>query len=111
MILLIVASCSHEADPAGNYIRSETGISETLDISRDGTFVQTVVGLDGKPLILRDHWSKNDAQIQFHRFYITRDVEHNSVLWPPEERSMVNLEQTGEILVKNADQGYIYRKK
>lgn len=111
--LLTMSGCDrfNPAVIAGTYTRTVPGLSETLLVNADGTFEQTVKFADGEVFSVKDSWTNQYRQVSFKRLYVVFDVETKTTINPPELRYMVNLQCGQDVLVKNAESGYLFRKQ
>jgi hypothetical protein len=101
----IATGCGQVAPSAvvGSYVRTASGVKETLLLKQDGTFNQVVEDASGKTFTLTDSWTNEYKRVCFHRFYFTFEVATGKLIQPPALRSMAYLRWEKDVLVVNAD--------
>ena len=86
LVCIFVSGCgdTKKVDVLGKYVRSGSGVDETLFIREDGTFTQYIYCSDGKTWEMTNKWELLPRGIKFEQFYTTYDVEKSRSIIPPQ---------------------------
>ena len=91
---LLMSGCGRitVSDVCGTYRRQVAGIVDTLTLSTNGYFKQTITHTNGGAWLVEGSWSlKSQEGAQFNELLDCYDLEHGSIRIPPRSVLLITL--------------------
>jgi hypothetical protein len=109
----VLSACSGptQADIVGTYSRADDGVTETIEIRKDGSFEQTVhTGPGNHAWTLRSTWKKEPRGVTFSSFNKTYDSATMARVIPPKTMMSYGFFWSERMLIGDEEGKYIYTK-
>jgi hypothetical protein len=112
ILLLTVSGCGDvsKSKVVGTYVRSQGVVTESLRLSEDGKFSQSIKTDDGKMWTLESAWKLKSFGVEFERFYFTYDVEKQVATVPPQLYSVTDGVWKDGVLVLSETDPYSFKQ-